>query len=250
MPRMLSAITLLFVALATAGCATVSVTIDPDRIPLKQSAPQAPAAPEPALSTPEDAIDHYLAGIAAGDVAKILAATAIDEMAERFQADLYVERLGGVLMPLLMLAPADYPYYVAMNKAQQTARILGQVRNFSYSLLSDEDIASAQAILEVDAERMARFTAAIDPARLAGIAVTEISPPSVPAGSEARYNENVAKIARIYGADEYAERVVVFSFEGSDYLIGFQLLRYGDDWKVMDQSSPLGGTNALGIPER
>ena len=248
-PRMLSFICLL-VALSTAGCATVTVTIDPARIPVRQAVGQVPAAPELAFSTPEDAISQYIAGIAEGDVDKILAVAASDEMAEYYRADLFVERLGGVLIPFTMLAPADYPYYVAMNKVQQTARILSQVRNFSYSLLSDEDIASAQTIVGVDAERMAKFIADIDPVRLADIAVTDISAPSMPAGSVARYEENAAKIAKIFGADEYAERVVSFSFEGVDYLMGFQLLRYGDNWKVMDQSSPLGNTSALGVPTR
>ena len=101
-----------------------------------------------------------------------------------------------------------------------------------------------------DAERMRKFITDIDPARLGTIEVKSISPPSVPAASETRYLENSGRIARIYGADEYSERVVVFAFEGSDYAMGFQLLRYGDKWKVMDQSSPLAGINVMGIPEK
>jgi len=54
----------------------------------------------------------------------------------------------------------------------------------------------------------------------------------------------------VYGADESTERVALFSFEGQDHYVGFMLLRYGDNWKISRQDSPLAGTNALGVPQK
>jgi hypothetical protein len=54
----------------------------------------------------------------------------------------------------------------------------------------------------------------------------------------------------VYGAGEFTERLALVEFEGTDYVVGFSLLRYGDDWRVLDQSSPLAGLSPLGIPER
>ena len=39
---------------------------------------------------------------------------------------------------------------------------------------------------------------------------------------------------------------MLFSFEGQTYSLGFTLLRYGDDWLVSSQSSPIGGTSTIG----
>ena len=64
--------------------------------------------------------------------------------------------------------------------------------------------------------------------------------------NDARYLENAARLASIYGADESTERVALFSFEGNYYYLGFTLLRYGDNWKISSQTSPLAGTSALG----
>ena len=121
-----------------------------------------------------------------------------------------------------MPALGEQQLKITVNQAQQTTRILSQVRNFAYALLSDEDIAAGTPIQGVDAERMRKFITDIDPARLATIEVKRIRPPSVPAASETRYLENSGRIARIYGADEYSERLVLFAFEGSDYAMGFQ----------------------------
>lgn len=246
MAKLLTAGVVVLLALYATGCSKVTITVER----ADAGAAQAAASPTPAVAfaTPEDAISYYLDGVAQNDTGKILEACAIAEMSEQYQAELFVERLGGVMMLQMMPAPADYPFYRDVNKAQQTARILAQVRNFAYALLSDEDVAAATPIMEVDSDRVRKFITDVDPAQLATIEVTNITPPPVPAASETRYSENSERIARIYGADEYTERVVSFTYEGSDYYTGFQLLRYGDNWKVMDQSSPMGNTSALGVP--
>src|SRR5690606_37455488 len=87
----------------------------------------------------EDAIAHFFEGITEGDFAKILQASAVDEMSENFAFDLYVDRLRA-FMPSQTLAPADYPLYVEINRAESTARLANQVKLFSYSLLAEDEI--------------------------------------------------------------------------------------------------------------
>ena len=88
----------------------------------------------------------------------------------------------------------------------------------------------------------------IDPKRLSSLGVKEIGLPNKTLMNSAKYQANAAKMALIYGADESTERVALFSFEQNYYYLGFTLFRYGENWKISSQSSPLANTNVLGTP--
>ena len=50
----------------------------------------------------------------------------------------------------------------------------------------------------------------------------------------------------MYGADELTERLALVAWNGKDYAVGFTLVRYGSDWKVLNQVSSLAGTPVTG----
>lgn len=210
-------------------------------------APAASSAQEASLATPEDAVTAYVAGIAAGDADAILGASAVEEMATGFDFAAFTERLRAMALAT-SLAPSEYPLFGESNRYQQASWILGQVRNLVYGLLSGEEI-DGRVIAPVDAERIAAFVAAVDPARLAGLVVLEVRGPEPELASDERYLENVARMAAIYGADEMTERLALIELDGSTYGLGFTLLRYGDAWKVSNQTSALAGTTAFGTAE-
>ena len=197
--------------------------------------------------TPEDAIRHYMAGVAQADVSKILEASAIGEMSTGFRFDLLADRLKAFVFPS-SLAPADYPFYADMNRTLQSARVLSQVQMLAYSLLSSERM-DGSVIAPVDKARADAFVQAVDPARLAGLTVADIRFSNARFEHDTRYLANAAAMASIYGADELTERLVLLSFDGKYYDIGFTLLRYGGDWKVSSQVANLAGTSALGTAQ-
>jgi hypothetical protein len=204
-------------------------------------------AGETVFTTPEEAIAHYLEGVAQADIHKILQACAINETGERFRLDLFAERLGAI-NPLIELSPSDYPFYVELNKLGQSSRILGQVRALVYSLLSDEEINGMP--VKIDAERVNKFIRDVDPSRLVQLRLLKIGIPKSELMRNDRYRENQERLAAIYGADETTERVALFSFEQDYYVVGFTLLRYGENWKIIYQSSALSGTSFNGIAEK
>ncbi len=204
------------------------------------SAPALAAGP----ATPEGAVRDYLAGVAQADVAKILDASAIDEMSAGFRFDLMTDRLKAMNLTG-SLAPADYPMFVDMNRAQQSAIVLGQVRNLVYGLLSTEQV-DGSIIVPADKARADAFIAQVDPSRLSDLSVLDVRAVDPYFAKSQRYLENTAKQAAVYGADELTERVALVSFEGQMYAVGFTLLRFGDVWKVASQVSNLTSTNSLG----
>jgi hypothetical protein len=56
-------------------------------------------------------------------------------------------------------------------------------------------------------------------------------------------------MAKVYGADELTERLALVQVNGNHYAVGFQLVRYGGDWKVLGQVSNLAGTSSSGAAE-
>ena len=248
---------LTFGLILLAGCGNSSPAAEPTATytPEAATATPTPIPPTPAptpvseavFNTPEEAITHYFEGIAQADPGHILEACAIDEMGEQFQFDGYVERVGYVLTPQSP-APADYPLYAEINKMQLSAQMLNRVKLLAYSLLSGEVMADG-APITLDPDRTTRFMTEVDPARLAGLELKGIGLPDQAIMNSPTYQENAARLAGIYQADELTERVALFSFEQNDYILGFTLLRYGESWKISDQVSPLANTNSLGVPQ-
>ncbi len=236
------AILIVLLAFTTAACLIANS-------PSVSSTPAPKQTSDVVFKTPEEAIQSYFEGLAVADTQKILQSCAIDEMSEKFDFGLYTERLGGILMPIQSLAPSSDPFYVETNKAQLSSQTLSRVKIFVYSLLSSENISDASPITGMDAERTSKFLKDVDPKRLSSLKVEKIGLPNPTLMKDAKYLENAAKIAHVYGADEATERVALFSFEGKTYYLGFTLLRYGDNWKIGYAASGLSNANVMGSPE-
>ena len=238
MQRQRISILILFLALFATDCSrTASIVQAPDQIN------------EVSFKTPEEAITYYLDGVARNDVRKILQACAVNEMGGKFRLDLHVERLGSMNpMEPAYLSPTNYPFYSEINKWYLSSQILNQVKNLSYSLLSNEKL--DDSYFKADAERVNRFIKDVDPQRLSKLEIKKISLSNKTAMNDARYLENATKIARTFGADELTERLALFSFEQNYYYVGFTLLRYGTDWKISSQGSPIAGTDPHGTAKK
>lgn len=231
----------------TTGCVGLDGTVIVPMPAVDQSATTQTAAL--VFSSPEEAITHYLNGIIQNDPAVILQASAVTEMGEGFNFEHSVERFGG-LLPLASsasLLPAAHSYYAELNKAHLASQLLGQARNFSLGLLIGDNV-NAPFMAKPTQEQLARIVSDLNPQRLSTITPKMIRLPNEQIMSTPRYLENAASAAITFGADESTERVVLFSFEDADYYTGFQLLRYGDGWKINRQSSPLGNTEPSGVP--
>ncbi len=229
---------LAWLAAACAGTGTPAAAVTPGPTP----------ANEVTYETPSDVIKAYFTGIAQNDIRLIEQTLAIDEVSEKFKFDQYTARLRA-LQPVQSLAPAEYPFYVELNRAQLTNQFYSRVKMFAFSLLSSEEVDEGKTII-IDAARIDAFLKDVDPKKLAGLELKKIGPPEPALMLTSRYVENAAQRASIYGADEATERVALFSFEGQDYYVGFTLLRYGDNWKIISQDSTLAGTDWLGIPQK
>jgi hypothetical protein len=205
------------------------------------------AAPVVAGSaSPEDAAREYLAGVAEADLARVTGSAAIDQAAQGVDFVAYVDRLR-TWMPFQAPAPATDPFLTGLNRAQLTSQLLGQTRSLIYSLLTDAELDGSPIV--ADAAWAESFVDQLDLARLADLEVVDVRVPEPEQATSQRYLDILARQAAIWGADALEERVALVTFEGQHYLVGFMLLRYGDDWLVWQQGSPLSGTPVFGTAE-
>jgi hypothetical protein len=195
--------------------------------------------------TPEDAIAAYVAGVAARDFDGILATTALDEMSANFDFVTYVDRIQA-LTPFAP-APSSDPLFIAINKADLTAGIARQVKFLAYGLLTKSDILKSQTTT-MDEAGAQQFVTDVNLTPLSDIKLDKVGVPNPTRMKTDLYKKNAALFAKVYGANEFTERVALISFAGNDYLLGFSLLRYGVIWKISSQSSPMAGTDTLGVP--
>lgn len=228
----------------------VAQSVTRTQVPTVASTSTPTPTSEAVFATPEEAITHYFEGVTQSDSRQILEACAIDEMAAHFQLDKETERLGNVFLPSTSLAPTDYPLDVEINKVQLSAQILNRVKLFSYGLLSGENMENGSPLTNMDAGRVSRFVKAVDPQRLAALQIQQIAPSNEKVMTDTKYLDSAARIAHSYGADEYTERLALLLFEKNYYGVGFTLLRYGEQWKISSQVSPIAATNSLGVPQK
>jgi hypothetical protein len=203
------------------------------------------------FKTPEEAVTAYLDGVAHSDLDKLLSACAIGEVSKGFRFDLYANNLRGAPLPMT-LAPTSDSFYVELNKAQLTSQICQQVKVLTYSLLtlSSDEAADMGMFMQMESSRISSFISGLDSKRLTGLKMQQIGAPNLGSVDESKIQAAMTRSALALGADEQTERMVLFSFEGDYYYLGFTLLRYGDDWKVYQQYSNLAGTDLYGVPQK
>jgi hypothetical protein len=200
-----------------------------------------------AFETPEAAVREYVEGVAHADIQKVLEASAIDEMTEGYRFERMVERLGAYTPTVA--GPVHSPFFAGVEQANWTSQLLRQARMFAYSLLAAETLGAGleyNPLPDVDSAWADGLIAELEEARLDGLVVADIKLPEPEMYNRTINLELMARNAAVFGADEATDRVALVLFEGDTYLVGFGLLRYGDDWTVQRQSSPLGSTPSSG----
>jgi hypothetical protein len=204
-------------------------------------------AADPDLTTPEGAVAAYIDGVAQQDLDAIIAVTSVDKMTDGFDFVGYVDRLGA--LTTTMHAPATSPFFRQINRADAVAQIARQVRFLTYGLMTTNEILEGKTVLMKAAEAT-DFATVVRADRLAGLLLVKVAIPMPELMNSERYQKNSVKMAKVHGADASTERLALLSFEGLYFATGFTLLRYGQTWTVMSQSSPISGMSALGTPVR
>lgn len=187
------------------------------------------------FKTPEDAINAYIEGVKKQDFEEIIGATAADSMSKGFNFVAEVDRLQK--LSLLTPVPSSSALFVALNKAEFVARVARDVQRLSYGLLikaeAETKILEGHQI-EMDASSAANFASSVDTQRLSDLKLLKVGIPNPEMVNSEKYRSAATRRAKVFGADNFSERLALLSFEGHSFAIGFTVLRYEESWSVLD----------------
>ncbi|WP_160008263.1 hypothetical protein [Rhizobium sp. 18055] len=198
-------------------------------------------------ATPEKAISAHIDAIAHQDFKAVIATTTVDKMSAQSDFVAAASRLQ-MLSASYPMPPTD-PLFVDINRAKFTSQISEQVQLLIYGLMTTTDFVNSSTV-RVDAAGINGFVDSLRADRLKGLSLLKIGIPNPRIMNSKMHQANMALLAGNNGADEMTERVALLSFEGSQYAIGFTVLRYGDDWAILSQTSIAAATSSLGKPRR
>lgn len=190
------------------------------------------------FATPEEAVETSTERIAEGDAAGALTAWATDAQAENLDLVGTLERLRAFTPADTSSLPSDDELFVELAKTTRAGAAAEQYRRMTISLLlPDVDLDSTTPLEKGDVSAQ-DIVDELDSARLAGLTAQRIDQVKGPG----KLDENLAEAAKLVGADERREYVVLYELDGETYLGGVGVLRYGDDWQIDRLQSDFAGT--------
>jgi hypothetical protein len=192
--------------------------------------------------TPEGCIRELIESLKANDYNRMIALSMADEPAMKFNFEMYAKRLHS-LVPSSP-APAQYPLYEAINRAEMRAQYLRQIRFICYGLLTGSD-EYTQTVIDSNGEKSEAFSGMVDPSKLSVLELVEIRKNGL-VESE-RYKKNSFIQAKCFGSTDATDRTVIVRVDAKKYVIGVHLLQFGSNWKIDTFVSYIDNTPALGV---
>jgi hypothetical protein len=204
--------------------------------------------PEKNFETPEAAINHFVVRLAANDLPGAFEACAVNE-GDKFDFKAMTERLDAIVL-YGMLSPSQSPVLAQVNRIAILSRLANQVKFMLYSMLTDISF-DGRIIPDPDEQMVDSFIKDADSRKLAGLTVEKIRLPA-PAKiyNSERAKKSFMKSARCYGADDAAERLVLYRLNDAYFAGGIHLLKYGKYWRIDSLSSAYAGMPAMGNVKR
>jgi hypothetical protein len=211
------------------------------------SRPMPVFASDPDLSTPESTIAAYIDGVTRQDLNAVFAASSGEYASKAFNFVAAIGRMGA-LTPRTPL-PSSSAFFIEINKADLSAKIASQVKFLSYGLMTTSELLNG-SVVRMDASGAEQLASVLRADRLADLRLVKIGIPNPRLFNKEAYQASLAKSAKSDGADAATERVALIRFEGLNFVLGFTLLRYGNDWTISSQSSAISGFDVMGVPKR
>jgi ABC-type sugar transport system substrate-binding protein len=205
-------------------------------------------APQPQqknFDTPEDAIRYFISCAKDGDYESALFACPIEQVANNFDYQAFVDR-SQVISPGLQYLPSEYDMYEAYNENSLEYALMQQLSYMAMSVSLPEEYASildGYTLSEYDVD-FGDAVENMDPEKFFNIEIVEISESA--SLKDDTYQDVVETQAEIYGADKETFRAVLYMINGDYYVGGFTLLQYGESWLILSLNDATIGQSVYG----
>ncbi len=188
------------------------------------------------FASPEEAIEFSTDSLADGDAAAAISAWRAEEQARGNDLVATLERLQAFAPYNASILPGDDELFAGLGAAGRAGGAAEQYRRLTYSLLvPDLSPDSVTPLTDDGAPSAEEISDDLDSSRLEGLRAERIEQLE---GSE-RLTESYDEAARLVGADERREYLVLYEWEGETYLGAVGVLRYDDEWSIDALGSPI-----------
>lgn len=192
-----------------------------------------------ASPSPKEAVRRFLEAVKELDLEAALACCAANEYATKYDtASAYVTRKQ--FSPTIP-APTQYEFYRAINQASMVSSFASQLKLLIYSLSPSEAVVDALESLQYTFQGEPQFEAkafvyAVNPIVVEELTVVSIDvphPDEIDRFNQTQGGQKETQVTmKIYGCEELAERVALFTVGEAYYYCGFSLMRYEKGWKI------------------
>ncbi|HEY1134418.1 MAG TPA: hypothetical protein VGE77_07555 [Nocardioides sp.] len=195
------------------------------------------------FATPEEAIEFATERLADGDADGAVGAWASEEQAAGLDLAGYLERLQTYPAWEPALVPGDDDFFREIAETARAGGAADQYRRLVVSLLLPEVDLTQGSTLGDDGPSAQEIAEALDSSRLESLRAQRIERVEGPERLEEQYAES----ARLVGAEERREYLVLYEWDGDTYLGAVGLLRYGDEWRIDTLSSPIANVGVAAL---
>lgn len=193
------------------------------------------------FATPEDTIEYLTEQLRSENMEGALETFAIDEMMAGYSCEAYTERLAA-LVPTSTKPPVEYAVYRELVRTAFRYEAAMEIANLIYSLCDlPESFLDHEMVALGDLYTAQEVVEMFNPQKLPDLQLVGISYIRPETQDSELGQENCQKLCATYGADDRQEYLAVFQTEEEYYIGGVTLWQYGDEWKIEQLYSVLGG---------
>ena len=215
----------------------------------EEATPPVEAAPAPVrqggFDSPEDAVAAYLEGLRDMDLDRMIDAFAI-EAVKHFNMEAHLDWIGVYQPTREMPLPNANELTTAMNIEMRRGEVVYMIRT-QYLILSQFDFAMQRVEAgEID-DFIRDMNAALNAPELHTLRILGFIPPETIERYDTESNQdNMARNARVSGAEQVVSRIAVFELGGNKGVLFVDAVEYGGRWYI----GTFGGNAATlaGIP--
>lgn len=211
----------------------------------------ASGAPEVTFPDPDAAITYFIDALKSSDGTAALRAFSIKRRVEGYSFEEFA-KLAKRTQPFTDVPPLQYQLYRAMatngyiSKASQgiTTLVISLVLPPSYSIHSNISFETD----ETRSQDIADFVKLVDPNRLSTIKIVRIGRPDPKFAEGDKARSFGLRVVGVYGGDDIQDRSALVDIDGTTFVIGFKLIRYGKEWQIFNIGSAI--TNDIAEAKR
>ena len=206
----------------------------------------------PGYASAQEAVEAYLAALKNADLDGMMTTFALETYVENYDFEAQLERIQAYMPTMDPSLPNTNEFTSDLNRYQRMGSIANSIR-YQYATLFMSDLALNESVRALEENEVAALVEQLgDPTyleELHGLEVLEFIEPEALSDQyvSEKNQENLQRLANIYGADEVQSVGVVVQIGSQDYLLCFDAVCYDGKWYTLSLGGNIGALVSMNV---